>query len=301
MKETTDKKATHKQPVLIGKITLLVLAVVGAVILVIWLTTLGNISTDDASIQSNHAIVSAKTMGRIKDLIADEGAKVGEGDVLAKLDDSDLRAQEAQLQASLNYTTLSANLSKVNLDRAQNDFDRAKSVYKSGISTSEQYDHASKTLEAATVSYELAKAQIETAKAQLSIVETQIANTNIAAPIRGIIAKKNYNKGEMVQPGQQIFLINDLENVWVIANFEETKIRLIKIDADVDITVDAYPSVNFKGKVAQVSAAIVPPPFSIGESTKTTQKVPVRIIFTKIPDNVNLLPGMSVEVVVKVK
>jgi membrane fusion protein (multidrug efflux system) len=233
--------------------------------------------------------------------MASEGAKVKENDVLAKLDDSDLRAQENQLTASLHYTTLSASLAEVNLERAKNDFERVNSVYKAGNSTMEQLDHASKAFDAAKVQYELAKAQIETSKAQLSIVETQIQNTNITAPINGTIAKKIYSKGEIVQPGQAIFLINDLGDVWVVANYEETKIRLIKPDEDVDINVDAYPSIKFKGKVAQVSAAIVPPPFSIGESTKTTQKVPVKIIFAEIPDDVTLLPGMSVEITIKVK
>ncbi len=301
MKDTTDKKAVHKQPMMIGVITLVILAVIGGGFLIYWLTTLGNLTTDDASIEGGHVSVSAKMMGRLKDIMTDEGATVKEGDLLAKLDDSDLRAQEAQLTASLNYTTLNASLAEVNLERAKNDFARVNSVYKSGNSTAEQLDHASKALDAAKIQYELARAQIETAKAQLSIVETQIRNANVTAPISGTIAKKSFSSGEIVQPGQTIFLINDLRNVWVVGNYEETKIRFIKPDQEVEINVDAYPAVRFKGKVSQIYSSIVPPPFSIGESTKTTQKVPVKIIFAEIPDDIMLLPGMSVEVTIKVK
>ena len=74
--------------------------------------------------------------------------------------------------------------------------------------------------------------------------------------------------------------INNLNDVWVTANLEETKIRMIRPDEPVDINVDAYPGRSFKGKVIQVGSAIVPPPFEIGESTKTTQKIPVKILFT---------------------
>jgi membrane fusion protein (multidrug efflux system) len=216
------------------------------------------------------------------------------------LDDTDLRAQETQLMAGLDNTKLNLSLAAVNLERTKNDFTRVASVYKSGNSTPEQYDHAAKALDTAKIQYSIAEAQIETAKAQLGVIETQLGNMKITAPIAGIIAKRNYSIGEVVQPGQSIFLINNLEDVWVIANFEETKIRMIRVGTQADINVDAYPNIRFKGKVEQVSAAIVPPPFSIGESTKTTQKIPVKIIFNAVPEGARLMPGMSVEVTIKV-
>jgi membrane fusion protein (multidrug efflux system) len=304
MKETTEKKpidnkADHKRPVLIGGIFLGVIAVAGVIALVVWIASLGTLSTDDAAIDGLHVSVASKIMGRIEETLVDEGITVRLGEILARLDTKDIEAQRAQFEASLENTTLNLELAKINLERTKNDFERVKKVYKSGNSTPEQYDHAEKTLDAANVQYEIARAQIETAKAQLGIVETQLSNTNITAPIAGTIAKRNYSAGEVVQPGQAIFVINDLERAWVIANFEETKIRGVSPGAPVDITIDAYPGRTFKGHVEMVSAAIVPPPFSIGESTKTTQKIPVKILFTPVPHNVTLRPGMSVEVVVK--
>ena len=89
--------------------------------------------------------------------------------------------------------------------------------------------------------------------------------------------------------------------MWVVANFEETTIRLIEPGQQADITVDAYPGTVFKGRVAQIYSAIVPPPFVIGESTKNTQKIPVKITFDQVPEQAVLLPGMSSEVAVTVK
>ena len=103
-----------------------------------------------------------------------------------------------------------------------------------------------------------------------------------------------------MQPGQTIFTINDLNDVWITANYEETTIRRIRVGQTVDINVDAYPYRSFKGKVIQIGSGIKPPPFEIGESTKTTQKIPVKILLTKIPDSVELLPGMSVETNIRV-
>jgi len=298
--EIQKKSKDQKKPVVVGGIVLAALVVIGIVILIIWISSWSYVTTDDAAIEGTHVSVSAKMMGRIASLTVDEGSKIEKGQLLVQLDDTDLQAQASQLQASLNYTTLNLELARINLDRTKNDFERIKTVFKSGNSTPEQFDHASKALDAANVQYSVGQAQIETSKAQLGVVETQLTNTKITAPISGIIAKRNYVPGEVVQPGQPIFLINDLKDVWIIANYEETKIRLIRPGQPAEITVDAYPDFKFKGKVSILSAAIVPPPFSIGESTKTTQKVPIKIVFDSIPDSAKLMPGLSVEVTIKV-
>jgi membrane fusion protein (multidrug efflux system) len=294
------KTEEQKRPMLVSIIILAVLIVAGIGYLGYWFIFSKYVGTDEASIDGEHVSISAKMMGRVRNIMVDEGAKVTAGQLLVQLDDTDLQAQEAQSVASLNYANQNLVLAKVNLDRTQADFQRIKTLMDTGNATQEQYDHAAKTLEASKVQYSIAQSQIGTAKAQLGVIDTQLQNTRIVAPISGIVAKKSIMPGEVVQPGQAILTINNLNQIWVTANFEETKIRLIHRGEPVNIRVDAYPNLKFKGRVVQVAAAIVPPPFSIGESTKTTQKIPVKIEFTRIPDSVTLLPGMSVEVNIRV-
>jgi membrane fusion protein (multidrug efflux system) len=89
--------------------------------------------------------------------------------------------------------------------------------------------------------------------------------------------------------------------VWVTANFEETKISRIRVGAQVEITVDAFGGRVFTGKVALIGAGILTPPFSIGDFTKTTQRIPVKIVFSPAPESLALLPGMSAEVKVRIR
>jgi membrane fusion protein, multidrug efflux system len=296
------KTKERKRPNQIGAVILVVLIIAGAAFGFYWLNNnINYVSTDDAAIDGNHVTVSSKMLGRIQNIVVNEGDKVKPGQLLIQLDDADLRAQEAQARASLNYANQNLKLARVNLDKAQDDYQRAKTLYDSGVNTKEQYSHIAKALDTAKAQYTIAQAQIDTAKAQLGVIATQIQNTKITAPIAGVIAKKSYQPGDVVQPGQAIFSLNDLNSIWVIANFEETKIRDIRVKAPVEITVDAYPGRPFKGHVALISAGIVAPPFSIGDFTKTTQRVPVRIVFDKIPGSLILLPGMSVEVKVRIK
>lgn len=175
------------------------------------------------------------------------------------------------------------------------------------VITQEQYDHARQGLEMAEAQYKVALSQVGTSRAQLGVVETQLKNTHILAPISGVVAKKWVVPGDVVQPGQPIFTIYDLRNIWVTANLEETKLAAVRLNNPVRISVDAFPGREFKGKVLLIGAAaasefsLIPPNNASGNFTKVTQRVPVRISIegTDARNNssqLSLLPGMSVEV-----
>ena len=294
------KKKGRRGPRVVGLVVLVVLLAVGVYYGRSWLIdTLTYVSTDDAFIDANHVTISAKMLGRIQSVLAVEGSKVKPGQVLVTLDDTDLRAQEAQAVASLNYAKQNSVLAKINLDKTQDDFQRTSTLYRSGATTREQYEHAQKSLDTANAQFAITEAQVETSNAQLSVIETQLLNTRITAPISGTIAKQSLMQGDVVQPGQTIFTLNDLVNIWVTANFEETKLGKIRVGAPVLINVDAYSGRPFTGRVSLIGSGIVAPPFSIGDFTKTTQRVPIKILFESIPETAILLPGMSVEVKVK--
>ncbi len=213
-------KKARKGPVVFGTVILIVLAGVGLVLGLRWLVdTINYVSTDDAAIDGDHVDVSSKMLGRISGLLAEEGDKVETGRLLVVLDDTDLHAQEAQASASLDYAKRNVALSKINLDRAQSDADRARILFGTGAMTKEQNDHAVNALEAAQAQYDIALAQVDTAGAQLGVIENQLLNTKIDSPIDGVVARKLMMPGDVVQPGQTIYTINDLDRLWITANF----------------------------------------------------------------------------------
>jgi len=296
----TGRPKTRRGPRVVGAVILVVAAIVGlAYGATWWIDTASWVGTDDAAIDGRQVKLSSKMMGRIREIKAAEGEKVTAGQVLVVLDDSDLRAQEAQAQASLRYARTNLDVARVNQDRSAEDFDRIKNLFAANATTRENLDHAQKALEAATAQYNLAQASVDTATAQLGVIETQLLNARIASPIDGTVEKISLYPGDLAQPGQAILSVNNLTSVWVTANIEETKIGRIRAGAPVRITVDAYPGRLFDGTVETIRAGIVPAAFQIGEFTKTTQRVPVRIGFRSLQGDEVLVPGMSV--VVKVR
>jgi membrane fusion protein (multidrug efflux system) len=270
------------------------------------------ITTDDAYIDGNRVSISAKILGRIDRLLVDESDTVRQGQVLVKLDDSDLRAQERQAQASLALSRENISLAEVSLARALTDFQRASTQFKEKIIPKEQFDHAQSEYESAKARSSIASAQTLAAKAQLGIIETQLNNTVITSPMNGVVSKRWALVGDVVQPGQPIFSVYDLKNIWVTANLEETSLAALRSSDKVEITVDSYPNVKFSGKVFQIGSntasqfSLIPPNNASGNFTKITQRVPVKISIERTAgadpqQRVDLLPGMSVEVKVKVR
>ena len=307
-----DVPLFKKKKIIIPFFIILIAAIIG----VYWyIGQLGYVSTDDAFVDGNQLSVSSKILGRITNLKVDEGDSVKQGQLLVQLDPTDLEAQENQAKAMLALDQESITLAKVNVEKAQDDFNRAQTQFKDNVIPKEQFDHMQKALEAAKAAYNISLSKVGTAKAQLKVIKTQLQNTEIFSPMDGVVAKRWVLAGDVVSPGQPIFTIYNLKDIWVTADLEETKLASIHIGDTVDISVDTYPNQDFKGQVFQIGSntasqfSLIPPSNASGNFTKVTQRIPIKISIKPVaangqqdpPKNIKLLPGMSVEIKVKVK
>ncbi len=291
--------------ILIPVAIILLLAIIVAVYWYVYLR--GYISTDDAYIDANALSVSPKIQGRIVQLNVDEGDTVSAGEVLVQLDDSDLRAQEAQAQAALEYAREAVSLAEVSVQKAQEDFNRSQTQYKQSVIPKEDYDHSRQALELAQAQKKLAQAQVNNAQAHIEVIATQLDNTTISTPQRGTVARKWVLPGDIIQPGQPMYTIYNLDSVWVTANLEETKLAAVHLGDKVSISVDAYSDLQVTGRVILIGSAaasefsLIPPNNASGNFTKVTQRVPIKIAIddesmARSLECCRLLPGMSVEI-----
>jgi membrane fusion protein, multidrug efflux system len=152
------------------------------------------------------------------------------------------------------------------------------------------------------------KQQLEAAKAELSLAEArleqarlQLSYTRIQAPARGHITKKNVEAGNLVQAGQPLMALVDLENLWVVASYKETQLTRVKPGQAVTIKVDTFPGKKFKGRVESLMAgtgsafSLFPPENATGNFVKIVQRIPVKIVLDKNQELPPLRIGMSVE------
>jgi membrane fusion protein (multidrug efflux system) len=156
-----------------------------------------------------------------------------------------------------------------------------------------------------------AAAQVASLQAQLKTASDNLSYTRIYSPITGYVGQKNVEIGQTVSAGESLMTLIPSTNVYVTANFKETQIGHMRVGQEVDINVDAYHGVNFRGHVEDLSPAsqnkfsLVPAQNATGNFVKVTQRLPVRILFDSVEngrlEDYPLRPGMSVETSVKVK
>ncbi len=146
-----------------------------------------------------------------------------------------------------------------------------------------------------------ASARVEIAKAEVERAQLNLTYTTVTAPVSGIITVKNVEVGQVIQPGQPLFAIVPLDDIWVKANFKEVQLKHMRPGQRAEISVDAYGR-TYSGYVESIAAAtgartsLLPPENATGNYVKVVQRVPVRIRFDKGQDPQHLLrPGMSVE------
>lgn len=145
------------------------------------------------------------------------------------------------------------------------------------------------------------RAQNLGAQAQLNVAEDDLGSTIIRAPFAGRIGDKTVQVGQLAQPGVRMMSIVPLDKMYVVANFKETQLALMRAGQPATITVDAFPGLKLAGRLASLSPgtgaqfSLLPPQNATGNFTKIVQRVPTRIALEASPEVRRLLvPGLSV-------
>lgn len=151
-----------------------------------------------------------------------------------------------------------------------------------------------------------ADATVQQKEAALEQAQLNLQYTKIIAPVDGVVSK-NAEVGMNVQPGQQLFSIVPLADVWVTANFKETQLKYMKPGQPAEIKVDANGR-KYKGKVDSIAGSsgartsLLPPENATGNYVKVVQRIPVKIVLDPGENRDRYLRlGMSVEPTVTVK
>ncbi len=127
------------------------------------------------------------------------------------------------------------------------------------------------------------QAQANSSKAALQNAQVVLNDTYLYTPNDGTVVKKTVNVGASLSPGQTILTITQGDYVYVSANFKETQLRNVKPGQPVEVEVDSFPGLTFKGYVRSIneatgaSQALLPPDNATGNFTKVVQRIPVRI------------------------
>jgi HlyD family secretion protein len=212
------------------------------------------------------ATISANITGLLTEVLFDQGDQVKAGQVVARLDDRDLKRQVKVEEANVSARKATVvrliadkNSAKSTLDRASNDFERARRLLVSQSISREEYDRYADTFNVAKAGMERAEASlVEGQKLLIAAEETleyqkaRLAYTVITAPFDGLIVRRDRDPGDVVVPGTSILYLVSLKEVWVSAWVDETKQAKIKPGQPARVVFRSEPTVDYRGTVVRI-------------------------------------------------
>lgn len=189
---------------------------------------------------SKSADVSTRMMGFVKKVHVNVGDKVRKGQLLISINNTELQAKKAQVNAGI----LKAKTAFKNVEK---NYKRFKNLFVTNSITQKEMDDM-------TANYTMAKASLESAKQMKNEINAQFAYSNITAPFSGIITSKNIENGNMANPGMPLISLETPKEFEVIAMVPETEISQIKKGLTVDVLVKSIDK-TVKGKVTEISSS----------------------------------------------
>ncbi len=238
------------------------------------------------------ATVSSKVTGKVTEVLIEEGMKVQEGQVLAHLDDTNVRASLRLAEAQLDSATNALAETRVRIREADQELERQSALLKTKIATQADYDHAEASALALKAHLVQQEADVLVAERTIATWRQQLDDMTIRAPFPGIVTSKNAQPGEMISPISAgggftrtgIGTVVDMQSLEIEIDVGESYINRVEPGQPVEATLDAYPDWKIPCKVI----AIIP----TADRQKSTVKV--RVGFDKLEPRI--LPDMSVKV-----
>jgi membrane fusion protein, multidrug efflux system len=315
-----------------------------------WLYSRHYETTDDAFIEAHVVAVSPKISGIVKAVYIDDNYHVKKGDLLLEFDDRDYQAALVQAEGNyaaakgkLGETQAEISVASANVGQAQAELIVAQANAHNALDDLNRYlaldvrARSKQQMDNATAAERTTAAQVEDAKAKVAAAMAQFddaqvtvksaegdlkaadgalqqARNNVGyckiyAPADGVITRKDVEPGDYIQIDQPMFSIVEYD-VWIVANFKETQLALMRAGQHVEADVDAYPGRKLTGTVQSIQNGtgsrftLLPPENATGNYVKIVQRVPVKIVLDphQNDDMDHLLsPGMSVDPSVTVR
>jgi membrane fusion protein (multidrug efflux system) len=302
-----------------------------------WLLFSGGryIETDNAYVKAVRIQISPEISGKVATVLVEENQLVEKGAELFRIDDEPLRIGLAKADAELALirdqidamrATLRQNLElqkqeAANVEFAEREFKRQSSLVASRVAAEARLDEARTRLDVALQRVAVLKQEASKLLADLSgdpnikpeehprfrmTLQTRnqmaldLRRSVVHAPTRAIVGRLDQiRSGGYVRAGMPALNLVAVEEIWIEANLKESQLTKVRQGQPVTFTVDAYPGVEWKGKVESLSPAtgaefsILPPQNATGNWVKVVQRLPVRLAIEADPAKPPLRMGMS--------
>ena len=280
----TDAKSRRKRIILFALLALTV-AAAGGGYYTYW-KHVGSryVSTDNAYSAAEVAVVTAEIDGPVAAVNVVDSQQVKHGDVLILIDDTDARLALRQAEADLARARAQVASASSDVERSGIDLQRRQALIASGSVSGDELTKVINGAGDARASLNAARAAVALAQARVDKAKVDLGRTVIRSPIDGVIARREVQLGQRVQPSTPLLDVVPVSEMYVNANFKEVQLKKVRPGQSVELESDLYgKKVVFHGMVEGFNGgtgaafALIPAQNATGNWIKVVQRLPVRI------------------------
>jgi HlyD family secretion protein len=322
------------------KLVIAVVVIIAILIVILVLRRAPQSSGDikvSGTIETTVTEVSFKQAGRVRERLVDEGEKVVAGQVVARLENNEVRQEltgrEAELaiaQASLAELQAGSRVEeiaqaeaavarlKAESRRAADEFLRSEQLFKMDVVAKRDLEQAVAVRDASAAALREASerlrqvrtgarsetrqqaiARVKGAQAAVNLAGTRLEESTLLAPSAGIVLSKNIEAGEQVAPGTPVVTIGRLENVWIRGYVPENDLPRIRLGQKARVTVDGLKGKVFEGRLEFIAQEAEFTPKNV-QTEKERVRLVYRIKVTVPNPEMILKPGMPADAVIEI-
>ena len=202
--------------------------------------------------------VVPKISGRLRAVTVRLGDPVSRGQLIAQIEDNEIREQVRQAEASFEVARASIRQREADLKFAETSLERSRNLYTRQLLPKQTLDDNEARFQAAAAQLDLARAQFTQAASRLDELRLTLGNATIVSPVDGFVGKRLLDPGAFVSSNSPVVSVVDIRQVRLVVNLVEKDLRRVLVGAAGRVDVDAFPGEAFEGRVARIAPVLDP-------------------------------------------
>jgi membrane fusion protein (multidrug efflux system) len=242
------------------------------------------VSTDNAYTAAEVAVIAAEISGPVAAVNVIDSQQVKRGDILVVIDDTDAKLALRQAEADLARAQAQVLAATADVERSGIDLQRREALVASGSVSGDELTKVINESSNARASLNAARATVAQAQAHVDKARVDLGRTVIRSPVDGVVARREVQLGQQVQPSMPLLSVVPVSEMYVNANFKEVQLKQVSAGQSVELLSDLYGhKVAFHGVVEGFNGgtgaafALIPAQNATGNWIKVVQRLPVRI------------------------
>ncbi len=197
--------------------------------------------------------VNPKGTGRIENIYFQVGDNVKNGQLIARIENDEVEQQVKRSEAAYEVSKANIVSRQAELENSMANLARAQQLFDEGLLSPQEYQQQKSSLRVMEAQLKLAEAQAQQSIAELSELNIRLEQTDILAPMSGIVSVRYVDPGALVTPSNSILQVVNLKTMVTQGNVPERSIGRLRVGNHANVFVDAIPDREFTGVVARIA------------------------------------------------